>query len=196
MALEGHPWRTITDTTEDTSAAHTGPPMDIPAALDHALTLLTSKEDTSRFVGLAILRSILDNQEALRNAHKIITRCWTAVSPRFLDRLLRSDRSQKRDTAEKKSMVELAVAVIHTFALLLSPETIDEERMVGRTEGLLAALTHRSVAVAADLLILRISLTECVALQKPQRKYSRSWLHSRAARLVLHACYKLRTCHP
>ncbi|KAI9789977.1 MAG: hypothetical protein M1835_001290 [Candelina submexicana] len=134
------------------------PALDPAATLDHTLELLKIKDDTARFVGLALLKSILDNQEALRNDPKIILRCWAAVSPTFLDRLLRSTKTHNKTMAEASSMVELAVAVIHVFAVLLPHEVRDAESMTGRLEGLVMALTHSASETTTQILQVLVTI--------------------------------------
>ncbi len=112
----------------------------IAEAVNQTLNLLGAKNDTSRFVGLALLKSLLDNHEELRHDTEVTSKCWDAVPARFLDRLLRaSDNKQKLD-AEAQSMVDLAVQVIHTFTLLKSSNAGDDEKLVGRTSRLISVL--------------------------------------------------------
>lgn len=120
-------------------------------ALEQPLTLLRSGDDTHKFVGLALLRSILDNKPSLRDDPTIITKCWAAVSPRFLDALLRATEIEGRSKLEARSMVELAVAVLHVFIVLLPPESRESRKMVGRTPGLVAALLERYVILLRRL---------------------------------------------
>lgn len=114
-------------------------------ALEQPLALLRSGDDTHKFVGLALLRSILDNKQSLRDDHTIITKCWAAISPRFLDALLRATETEARSKPEARSMVELAVAIVHVFVALLPTESCESRKMVGRTAGLVAALLERYV---------------------------------------------------
>jgi hypothetical protein len=113
------------------------------AAIDQVILLLKSKDDTSKFVGLAILKSVLDNQQELQRDPVIITKCWAALSPRFLDRLLRATESERKSKDEARNMVDLAAGVIHAFTILLPPDVRNEEKLLGRCEGLLMALVRR-----------------------------------------------------
>ncbi|KAI9885505.1 MAG: hypothetical protein M1823_002687 [Watsoniomyces obsoletus] len=137
----------------------------ITEAINQTLTLLSSKDDTSRFVGLALLKSLLDNQEELRQDPQVTSKCWEAVSARFLDRLLgssASDNIQKNKNKENKkkkkseeeiqNMLDLAVQVIHTFTLLNSSKAGDDEKLVGRTPGLIAILKSCSEKTATRVL--------------------------------------------
>ena len=119
------------------------PQLDPSKGLQQALALLKAKDDTSRFVGLALLKSILDNNAELQNDPKIISECWAAIPTKFVDRLLRAGESDKKSKEESKSMAELAVAVIHTFVVLLPKTSQEDEKLLGRTEGLMSALIKR-----------------------------------------------------
>ena len=113
--------------------------------LDQTLALLKATDDTSRFVGLALLKSILDHQQDFQKDPEVITRCWATISARFLDRLLRASANEKRSKEESQSMVELAVAILHAFTVLLPHELRNDKKFVGRIEGLLCALAQRYI---------------------------------------------------
>lgn len=116
---------------------------DATEGLERILGLLKAKDDTSRFVGLALLKSILDNREDLRKDFNIVKSCWNAVPAKFLDRLLRAPAGLKNSKEESQSMVELAVAVLHAFLALLPEALNDDEKTLGRIERLLGALSWR-----------------------------------------------------
>lgn len=105
--------------------------------------LLATKNDTSRLVGLALLKSVLDNSAQLRHDEAAVRLLWQSVPPRFLDRLLRSSSS-----AHAKDMRDIAVAVLHTFSLLLPDHARRDPNLVGRIPALLSVLLHRSVSLA------------------------------------------------
>ena len=109
-------------------------------SLGKICSLLTSKDDTSRFVGLALLKSVLDNCPDLRSDPAAILAVWKSISSKFLHRLLRSG-CRKGD--DGKNMLDLAVSVIHTFVLLLPDHEKQEEKMVGRIGSLVEALVPR-----------------------------------------------------
>lgn len=109
-------------------------------SLDYTVDLLSKGNDTSRFVGLAMLKSILDNKHELRKDPGIIQRCWHAIPANFLDRLLKAGESKIKSEDEAQAMVQLAVAVSYTFALLLPPESRNNEKLAERSSGLLRAL--------------------------------------------------------
>ncbi len=113
---------------------------DNPAALDKTLVFLEQRDDTSRFVGLALLKSLLDNHEELRNNSGVVSRCLAAVSATFLDRLLRSGEKGDRSAEDARNMADLAVSVIHTFTLLQQTSGGIDEKLIGRTAALVAAL--------------------------------------------------------
>lgn len=116
---------------------------DAAQGIEQTLVLLKAKDDTSRFVGLAILKSILDNREDLQKDVTVIKSCWEAVPAKFLDRLLRAPASLKNSKEESQSMVELAIAVLHAFLALLPEDSNDDEKFLGRIERLLGALSWR-----------------------------------------------------
>ncbi|KAK2070658.1 hypothetical protein P8C59_005135 [Phyllachora maydis] len=88
-------------------------------------------DDTSRFVGLALLKSVLDDSPALRADETVVSALWESIPPHFLDRLLRTgvarlagpqtagEEEKKEDEDEASHMLDLAVSVLHTFSTLL-----------------------------------------------------------------------------
>ena len=113
------------------------------AILDQIQGFLKSRDDTSRFVGLALLKSALDTQSQLRENGEQLRSLWGSLSPKFLDRLLRARQNKKISKDDGKEMVVIAVAVLHTFAVLLPSETRSESKFSGRLPALLNALLHR-----------------------------------------------------
>ena len=120
---------------------------DPAAAFQQLQGLLKAKDDTSRFVGLALLKSVLDNQPQLREDVVRVAALWGAISPKFLDRLLRASQNKNVTRQEAKDMVEIAVAVLHTFMILLPTETLDSKSVVCRLTALVNALISRYVMV-------------------------------------------------
>lgn len=106
--------------------------------------LLKTRDDTSRFVGLALLKTVLDNGALFQEPERIQT-LWEALSPNFLDRLLRAPQSQKVSKEEGKDMVDLAVSVLHTFSILLPENSRRDKRLTERTAPLIQALLQRYV---------------------------------------------------
>ena len=119
-------------------------PWDGAPSLEKVQYLLKSKDDTSRFVGLAILKSALDNSAELRQDDAAIVALWVSISPQFLDRLLRtgSGRSQNQSQKEAKEMLDLAVSVIHTFAALLPDSEKASSKFYARIPRLVSCLTY------------------------------------------------------
>lgn len=120
------------------------PPTDMAATLEKMKDLLKAKDDTSRFVGLALLKTVLDNGHLSKDPEALRV-LWESISSKFLDRLLRAQQNEKVSKAEAKDMVDLAVAVLHTFTILLPGESIKEKRLTGRTAPLVKALVERYV---------------------------------------------------
>jgi len=116
---------------------------DSAAGLEQIKGLLKAKDDTSRFVGLALLKSVLDTQAQLREDAALVNSLWQAISPKFLDRLLRATRNDHITRDEAKNMVDIAVGVLHTFAILLPQECRDDKRLVGRIDALVNCLVQR-----------------------------------------------------
>lgn len=102
--------------------------------------LLREKDDTHRFAGLALLKPALDNSQSLRQDHEALEQLWAALSSSFLDRLLRTGSKASGDNAQ--AMLDLAVSVLHAFAVLLPEAARAETKFTGRIPGLVAALVY------------------------------------------------------
>jgi hypothetical protein len=107
--------------------------------------LLQSKDDTQRFVGLALLKSVLDNTPELRQDEHIIQTLWESISPKFLGRLIKTGSKPSSDNA--KQMLDLVVSLIHTFAALLPETARSEAKFTDRIPGLVGAVLYRYVIV-------------------------------------------------
>jgi hypothetical protein len=118
--------------------------LDPSSTLEKMKDLLKAKDDTSRFVGLALLKSVLDNGQLAQDSENLRL-LWEAMSPKFLDRLLRAQQSEKVNKAESKDMVDLAVAVLHTFTILLPEVSRKQNRLIGRTSPLVKAVVQRYI---------------------------------------------------
>lgn len=105
--------------------------------------LLETKNDTSRFVGLALLKSVLDNSPQLREDEEAVTTLWHSVSPKFLDRLLRSGANQGPSAKDVKDMIDIAVAVIHIFSVLLPDDSKKEPSLIRRIPALVSVILQR-----------------------------------------------------
>ncbi|KAF8423638.1 Neurochondrin-domain-containing protein [Tirmania nivea] len=137
------------DTPFESQPPSTSPPPTEEGPITQCLTHLQTPSDTSRFVGLAMLSSILKHAN-IANDRTILRKVWEVMPYRFLDRLLKSRtyhpssrQSSKTPADQAKDMVELAVNVIHAFALLL-PAAADNLALVDRAPRLIAALHESS----------------------------------------------------
>lgn len=104
--------------------------------------LLRAKDDTSRFVGLALLKSVLDNSPQLREDETAIAALWQSVSPKFLDRLLRSGSKRPSLGEDARDMIDIAVAVLHTFSALLPDNVKQDSTLVGRIPALVSVVLY------------------------------------------------------
>jgi hypothetical protein len=118
------------------------PARDGDLSLQKIQDLLKSKDDTARFVGLAMLKSALDNSPELRQNEEAIVALWTSISPKFLDRLLRARSGENPPQKDAKEMLDLAVSVIHTFAVLLPDNEKAGSKFYERIPRLVACLTY------------------------------------------------------
>lgn len=123
------------------------------ASVDKIQTLLRAKDDTSRFVGLALLKSVLDNTPELRSNEEAIVSLWESIPPKFLERLIRTGSKQKtggdssmsdapHKDAKPNDMLDLAVSVLHTFAALLPENARQSPKLLDRIPQLVACLLH------------------------------------------------------
>ncbi|KAI0862694.1 Neurochondrin-domain-containing protein [Xylaria cubensis] len=105
--------------------------------------LLAAKDDTSRFVGLLLLKTTLDNH-ASDLQHEQVEALWNSISPRFLDRLIRTgSRPASEQRKQSGDMLDVAVAVIYTFAKLLNDCAVNE-RFYARIPNLATAVLYSS----------------------------------------------------
>lgn len=130
--------------------------------LETALEFLKAKDDTSRFIGLALLKPVLEQELSKQSGTEeegiraVIEQCWCAIPVKFLDRLLKAKPEGKRTKQEAGSMVGLAVAVLHAFMTILeAPEK--DNRFVGRVPLLMSAL--RSTPPETTTQIMQILAT-------------------------------------
>ena len=109
--------------------------------LDKIKLLLKARDDTQRFVGLALLKTVLDNSPDLRQDEEVIRSLWASISSKFLDRLLKTGSTPSNKNA--KDMLDLSVSVLHTFAVLLPQPSREEPKFTGRIPLLVASALHR-----------------------------------------------------
>ncbi|KAG5926896.1 hypothetical protein E4U53_002962 [Claviceps sorghi] len=114
-------------------------------------SLLQANDDTQRFVGLALLKSVLDNTPELRQDAAAIQNLWASVSPRFLDRLIKTGSAQSPGN-NVKEMLDLAVSVIHIFAALVPEPLRAQDKFTDRIPGLAGAVLY-STGATTDLLL-------------------------------------------
>ena len=112
-------------------------------SIQKTLALLKARDDTSRFAGLTVLKAILDINEDLQKDSNALAQFWVAISAKFLDRLLGAGANEKKSKHEAESMAELAVGVLHAFVRLITSIVQEHEKLLGRAEGLMAALAWR-----------------------------------------------------
>ncbi|CAD6568995.1 MAG: hypothetical protein ASARMPRED_002264 [Alectoria sarmentosa] len=143
--------------------------------LEKALELLKAKDDTSRFVGLALLKPVLEQELSKQDSAEqkgtlaLTERCWRAIPVKFLDRLLKAKPEGKKTKEEAGSMVGLAVAVIHAFMTILeAPEK--DDRFVGRVPLLMSAL--RSTPPETTTQIMQILATLATTLEGSHAVFS------------------------
>lgn len=112
-------------------------------SIQKTLALLKARDDTSRFAGLTVLKALLDSNEELQKDPTAMAQFWAAISAKFLNRLLGAGASGKKSKQEGESMAELAIGVLHAFIRLIPSTVQEDEKLVGRAEGLMAALVWR-----------------------------------------------------
>ncbi|KAM0285298.1 hypothetical protein ACHAQH_001487 [Verticillium albo-atrum] len=108
--------------------------------LDNIRASLKRKDDTSRFVGLTMLRSFLDSSSELRYDKETILSLWDSISYKFLDRLLKSNGGQDR----QQSTVDLGVLVIHKFTQMLPEKSKRDKKLLNRIPVLVDAVLRSS----------------------------------------------------
>ncbi|KAH8805674.1 Neurochondrin-domain-containing protein [Xylogone sp. PMI_703] len=137
------------------SAQNIHSPNDAP--IQQVQSLLKAKDDTSRFVGLALLKSVLDNRKDVIENSAEVCRLWESISPKFLDRLLRAQIAGNGSRDQAKDMVDLAVAVLHIFTIILPDDIRKEDRLIKRIAPLVNAIVQSSKS--STELILQTLLT-------------------------------------
>ncbi|KAL7923563.1 Neurochondrin domain-containing protein [Trichoderma austrokoningii] len=119
-------------------------------------SLVQAQDDTQRFVGLALLKSVLDNSPELQQNHGVVQRLWDSLPAKFLDRLLRTGSNpSKRDS---KEMLDLVVSVLHTFAVLLPEGATSQPKFTDRIPRLVSAVLNGSEETVNMLLQLLYTL--------------------------------------
>jgi hypothetical protein len=117
---------------------------DSSGTYDKLIELLKTKNDTSRFVGLALLKSILDNGQLAQDPDRIHV-IWESLSPKFLKRLLRARENDKTSRSEARDMLNLSVSILYTLTNLLPESDLKNKRLTVLSNPLVEALLHRYV---------------------------------------------------
>ncbi|OBT64652.1 hypothetical protein VE03_05831 [Pseudogymnoascus sp. 23342-1-I1] len=149
---------------ENRSSTGDGPSVtaqDPSAGLDQIRGFLKAKDDTSRFVGLALLKSVLDTQAQLREDAVQVNSLWESISPKFLDRLLRATKNDHVTADEARNMIDIAVGVLHTFAIILPEESREDKRFIGRIDPLVNCLVQSSPESTVLVLQTLLTLASC-----------------------------------
>ncbi|SPO01059.1 uncharacterized protein DNG_03806 [Cephalotrichum gorgonifer] len=146
-------------THQEESTGNPQPPPSI--SLSQIQALLKTKDDTSRFTGLALLKSVLDNSEGIRQDEETVVQLWSSISPKFLDRLIKTGSKTRCESSKKdtKEMLNLAVSVIHTFTRLLPDSSKREEALVRKVPSLTRAILHSSDETTELILQALVSIT-------------------------------------
>ncbi len=109
--------------------------------------LLGTKNDTARFVGLTLLEAVLANTPGLQGDQDAIARLWECISPTFLHRLLKTGISGCATAGPRqkdaKNMLDVGVAVIRAFTMLLPEDRRGDAALVDRIPLLVASLLNR-----------------------------------------------------
>jgi hypothetical protein len=132
---------------------------DPKAALAQTLALLQARDDTSKFVGLSLLRSLLDANEDLRMNPDVLSKCWNSIPNKFLIRLMNFQLKKNASIEETKSMVHLAVSVVHLFANILQPGEVAKTKMTEFCSPLLQA----APSLEPELQSLAFQTLQCIA---------------------------------
>lgn len=112
------------------------------ASVQKIQSLLKAKDDTSRFVGLALLKSVLDNSQELRDDQDTMATLWESIPPKFLDRMIRTGSRPNTARSDGHHMLDIAIAILHTFVSLLPEKLAKDGKMLDRIPHLVACLLH------------------------------------------------------
>ncbi|POR37149.1 Uncharacterized protein TPAR_02679 [Tolypocladium paradoxum] len=141
-------------TTEAAQTSNDDAPSDEAVSIAKIQQLLKAKDDTQRFVGLALLKSVLDNSQQLRENEQVVESLWDSLPSKFLDRLLRTGSKPPNRNQNAKEMLDLVVSVLHTFATLLPEQSTGDAKFAGRIPGLAGAVLYSSEETTTLLLQL------------------------------------------
>ncbi|KAG4303491.1 hypothetical protein PCANB_000219 [Pneumocystis canis] len=121
--------------------------------ISRCFSLMKSKEDTSKFVALAIFPSILSK------APSRTIECWKALDFEWIDRLLKSEKSLVNDNLDKSLEYKtLALNILISFASF--PELCQHPDMINRIPSLISILPENNFSYMSSILDLLIILTQ------------------------------------
>jgi hypothetical protein len=135
------------------------------ANVEKIKALLKSKSgnDTQKFAGLALLRSVLDNSPRLQANAEVVYDLWASMDGKFVSRLIKTGSKPASKGAErddsKSSMLQLGVSVLHTFAVLLPETALGESKFTDRIPALIPALLHTSDTDGTTETLLQLLLS-------------------------------------
>ncbi|KAI5776655.1 Neurochondrin-domain-containing protein [Geopyxis carbonaria] len=119
----------------------------LPSTVEECLNLLARKDDTSRFVGLALLLSLTNHVQS----STIMQRCSEVMDGKFLDRLLKTKPTSRQPSAETSALHELATSVTFAFASSLH-DAPENDFVIGRAPSLIQALCQSTPKTISTIL--------------------------------------------
>jgi Neurochondrin len=132
------------------------------ANIEKIKSLLKPKnDDTQKFAGLALLKSVLNNSPRLRADPKLVhDHLWTSMDGKFVTRLIKTGSKPQLSAKDKdkESMLQLGVSVLHIFAVLLPESALAEAKFTDRISVLVPALLHSKGETIETLLQLLLTL--------------------------------------
>ncbi|KAI1494781.1 Neurochondrin-domain-containing protein [Biscogniauxia mediterranea] len=120
-------------------------------------SLLRASDDTSRILGLTLLKETVENSPELQNDKVQLGTLWDHISPRFLDRLLLSGTRGEADQDHARNMLNFAVNTIRAFTIL-QPKFAIGTSYFERIPSLTAALSYSSHETAENIVQIMFKL--------------------------------------
>ncbi|KAI1505480.1 Neurochondrin-domain-containing protein [Biscogniauxia marginata] len=121
--------------------------------------LLKAKDDTSRFVGLTLLKQALDTYPELQADKVEIASLWRHISPKFLDRLLHTGTRVVTEQNHAREMLDFAVGVIRAFTIL-QPKFAIGQSYFERIPKLSAALVYSTKETTQNIVDIVLALVQ------------------------------------
>ena len=134
-------------------------------ALEQALKWLREDNDTSRFAGLALLKSLLDKHTEFHDV-KSLEKIEETSPLSFIDRLLKSSASDLQTNDEAKNRVDIAVSVLHSLICSShAPAKSYATQMLTRTDLLLSLLPRSSTYAQSQIvdILLRLAVDQSLS---------------------------------